>query len=57
MDFRWSDEQQQAFEILRDRLCCVPILQQPNFKKEFYVTTDTSNIAVAGMLSQYHEDK
>ena len=52
-----NSDQQVSFETLRDTLCNEPILQQPNFDKYFIVTVDASNIAVGGMLSQYHEDK
>ena len=55
--FHWGPEQQQAFETLRDKLCAEPILQQPDFSKQFWVTTDASKIAAAGMLSQYNEEK
>lgn len=55
--FVWSNDQQISFETLRDILCNEPILQQPDFRKDFIVTVDASNIAVGGMLSQYHEDK
>lgn len=48
----WEDSQQKAFETLRDSLCSRPILQYPNFKKPFVVTTDASGYTIGGILSQ-----
>ena len=45
--FHWGVEQQKAFETLRDKLCSDPILQQPDFSKRFWITTDASNIAIS----------
>jgi hypothetical protein len=50
--FVWGTEQQLAFEELRDKLISAPILQHPNFEKEFVITTDASNLAIGGVLSQ-----
>lgn len=37
---------------LKDILGSSPVLQYPDFEKPFIVTTDASNFAVAGVLSQ-----
>lgn len=50
--FRWGHEQNKAFSILRDALCSEPLLQYPDFTKPFVVTTDASQIAIGGILSQ-----
>lgn len=50
--FKWTSEQQNAFESLRDRIRSQPILQYPDFKKPFLVTTDASNYAIGAVLSQ-----
>lgn len=50
--FRWVLAQQQAFEILRDKICSEPLLQYPDFSKPFLVTTDASNYALGAVLSQ-----
>nr|XP_034174769.1 uncharacterized protein LOC117601733 [Osmia lignaria] len=50
--FEWTQQQQQAFIILRDKLCEEPILQYPDFTKPFNITTDASGIAVGAVLSQ-----
>ena len=50
--FRWTSIQHEAFEILRDKICSEPILQYPDFTKQFLLTTDASNYALGGILSQ-----
>ena len=50
--FIWSEEQQTAFETLRDILLSPIILQYPDFTKDFIVTTDASNHSVGAILSQ-----
>ena len=50
--FEWGEEQQRAFEDLRDCLCAESILQCPDFEKPFVLTTNASNIAIAAVLSQ-----
>lgn len=50
--FSWGPEQQTSFEDLRDALCTEPILQYPDFRRRFVLTTDASNIAVGAVLSQ-----
>ena len=52
IDFKWADETQHAFEILRDKLCKEPILVFPNFELPFNLTTDASGYAVGEILSQ-----
>lgn len=44
--------QDEAIEALKDRLTNSPLLQYPNFNKEFVLTTDASNFAIGGILSQ-----
>uniref|UniRef100_A0A1B6E8Y4 RNA-directed DNA polymerase n=1 Tax=Clastoptera arizonana TaxID=38151 RepID=A0A1B6E8Y4_9HEMI len=41
-----------CFETCKDILSNEPLLQYPDFKKEFILTTDASNYAVGGILSQ-----
>ncbi len=50
--FKWSEECQQAFEYLKDKLMNPPILQYPDFNKPFTVTTDASMTALSAILSQ-----
>jgi RNase H-like domain found in reverse transcriptase/Reverse transcriptase (RNA-dependent DNA polymerase)/Chromo (CHRromatin Organisation MOdifier) domain len=50
--WHWNDEQQQAFEKLRDLMCQQPVLKQPDFTKPFAVFTDASAYGVGAILSQ-----
>ena len=50
--YHWDQPQQEAFEKLRDLITTQPILQYPDFKKPFIVTTDASNYAIGAVLSQ-----
>lgn len=52
LKFFWGPEQQKSFEILRDKLCSQPLLQYPDFKRPFIVTTDASDFAIGAILSQ-----
>ena len=50
--FNWTSSQQESFENLKKQLTSTPILQYPNFQKEFILTTDASNFAIGAILSQ-----
>lgn len=47
-----SPEYVNAFETCKTLLTNDPILQYPDFKKEFNLTTDASNVAIGAVLSQ-----
>lgn len=50
--FVWSKSAENAFESLKRALAEDVILQFPDFSKDFFVTTDASDFAIGGMLSQ-----
>jgi len=50
--FIWGNACQNAFENLKFALISKPILQFPEFKKTFLITTDASNYALDCVLSQ-----
>ena len=51
-EFTWGPEQQQqAFQSMKDKLCTIPVLAYPNFKLPFILTTDASRTAVAAIRS------
>ena len=52
--FTWRHTQQQALDELRARFLSAPILTQFHRTLETIMETDTSNQAIAGILSQYH---
>ena len=55
-DFHRGPAQEEAFEILKDKLCNYPILIFPDFNKPFTLTTDASDGAIGVVLSQEKED-
>jgi hypothetical protein len=55
-EFIWSDECQNSFDYIINCLCNPPILQYPNFEKQFIITTDASKIGCGAVLSQLHDD-
>lgn len=50
--FHWTDRTQNAFQILKDKLCSAPVLKFPDFSKQFLLTTDASNEGLGAILSQ-----
>jgi hypothetical protein len=54
--WQWSDEQQQAFEELKQRLTEAPILSFVNWELPFVLTTDGSKQGLGAILQQRLED-
>ena len=52
ISFKWGDEQQKAFEQLKQMMCEAPRLHLPNWKKPFCMETDASKVAVGAVLFQ-----
>ena len=50
--FAWTDECENAFITLKQALCNAPVLAFPDFKKEFILCTDASNIGIGSVLMQ-----
>jgi len=50
--FVWTEAQENAFQRLKSKLINRPILQYPDFSKEFILTTDASNSGLGAVLSQ-----
>ena len=51
-EFRWDKEEQNAFENIKNDLCANPLVQPYNLTKEATMTTDASEKATGGVLSQ-----
>ncbi|CAB4420776.1 unnamed protein product [Rhizophagus irregularis] len=55
-EFRWGQEQQNAFKILKEKLTQKPILAHPDFEKEFILLTDASAEGLGAILSKKNDE-
>lgn len=54
--FIWTEECQKSFDYLKNALINPPILQYPNFSKQFILTVDASKQGIGAVLSQLTDD-
>src|SRR5882724_1322440 len=52
----WNDDQQKAFNTLKQRFTLAPILLMPDFSKPFWLETDASDYNYGAILSQQSDD-
>jgi len=52
----WSDEAQEAFNTLKEKLSEFPILRRPNFNKVFILYINWSVLSIRAILSQLDEE-
>ncbi len=55
MLWHWMTDQQKAFKGLQDKMCVKLVLQQPNFKKTFYLQTNALAYGMGAILLQEGE--
>jgi len=48
----WGKEQEEAFQMLKEKLCTAPVLVYPDMTKSFRITSDASKYALGYILSQ-----
>uniref|UniRef100_A0A1B6LP54 RNA-directed DNA polymerase n=1 Tax=Graphocephala atropunctata TaxID=36148 RepID=A0A1B6LP54_9HEMI len=49
--FNWTDECEQAFKSLKEKLMSEPILVYPDFSKPFLLSTDASSVGLGAILA------
>ena len=52
----WGEEQERAFEKLRELLCSPPVLKLPDMRRRFIVDTDACVNATGAALLQEYDD-
>ncbi|EFP04464.1 hypothetical protein CRE_25636 [Caenorhabditis remanei] len=57
VEFNWGEEQEKAFEEVKQRLISPPILTTPRMDGDFEMHTDASKIGIAAVLLQKQDDK
>ena len=56
-EWKWDEEHQQAFKILKDKITSQPVLSLPKRKGKFRIEIDTSGHAIGKVLSQEQDGK
>ena len=52
--FEWTSACQKSFELLKEALCCEPVLKYADTSKPYTLYTDASKFGWAGVLTQPH---
>lgn len=55
IDFKWTNECKEAFQLLKDTLISQPFLAYHNFDKPFVLHTDASSVAIGAVILQTND--
>lgn len=55
--FKWSQEEEKAFQQLKQALTSTPVVVNPDFDEAFHLQCDASDIAAASVLGQFQDGK
>ena len=55
--FSWDEECASAFQELKRLVVSAPVLHFPDFSLQFHLTTDASEVGIAGVLSQLQDGR
>lgn len=54
--FKWTQECQCSFEVLKAKLTTAPVLAYPDYSKPFLLDTDASDVGIGAVLSQKDDE-
>ena len=52
----WSEDCDEAFNLLKEKIVSMPTLRQPDFNRRFILYTDASGFAIGAVLAQVDDN-